>query len=90
MSKPLKTYRFKGVQLSDWGQGKYSIDKRYKKKDSDEWLSTKTFFTAELEGLRDLLNEALTDGKTVDPNLLDSLPKAESNTIPFDDDELPF
>lgn len=91
-NKPQNTYKFKGIKLTDWGSGKFSLEKSYKLKDSDVWKDTKYFFKNELEELRRLIDQALMqDLKT--QNLIDTPPQQDlqsEDPVPFDDDDIPF
>lgn len=99
MSKaPLNVYKFKGIKLKDWGQGKFSIEKQYFKKEGDggNWVETKSYFKNELEELRNLIDQALStevhaplsQGQEGGP-----LPPLayKDDPVPFDDsDDIPF
>lgn len=92
MTQPLNTYKFKGLQLADWGSGRFSIRKSYKAKGSDTWTEHKipTLFREELIELEKLIHEALSQPiqEAKRQGVLDSLPPVNSK---FDDsDDLPF
>lgn len=60
MTKPINSYRFKGIQLADWGDGKYSIEKSFKRKNETEWTRQRmNLFKGELQELANLIGQAL-------------------------------
>ena len=66
MNKPLQDFKNKGVSVAVWptknGGYSYSIQKRYKDKQSGEWKETKSLFKEEAEALIELLQQALAYG----------------------------
>ena len=92
MSGPLNKYRFKGIELADWGGGAFSLQKSWKKKDDTEWTRiTMKLFKSELEALPGLIDQALANESgesTQGKSLLDSLPPVWPVSI--DDDDIPF
>jgi hypothetical protein len=90
MNKPLNTFRFKGIKITDWGSGKFSLEKSYKPKDSDVWKETKYYFKNELEELRRLIDQALMQDEE-SQNLIDKHQPEVSDELPaFDDQDIPF
>lgn len=63
MNKPLQDYKNKGVSVAVWearnGGYSYSIQKRYKDKQSGDWKESKYYYKEEVEGLIELLQEAV-------------------------------
>jgi hypothetical protein len=66
MNKPVQDFKHKGLSVAVWptknGGYSYSIQKRYKDKQSGEWRETKSFFKEEIEALIDLLKQAVSYG----------------------------
>lgn len=62
MAGPIKKWSRKGLELAAWegNTGKrFSIQKRYKDKNSGEWKESKSIFKEELGALREMIDEAL-------------------------------
>ena len=63
MNKPVMDYKNKGVSVAVWptknGGYSYSIQKRYKDKQSGDWKESKYYYKEEVEGLIELLQEAV-------------------------------
>ncbi len=55
--KPKDKLFNKGISITMWEEGRVSIEKSYKLKDSDEYKKTTTYFDSEIVDLRDLLDE---------------------------------
>ena len=94
MSAPLNKYKFKGIELADWGSGRFSLRKSFKKKDASEWTEHKipTLFREELIELEKLIHEALCqpiEQSTQGKSLMDSLPPVQQ-PMSFDDDDINF
>lgn len=88
-NKPINTFKFKGIQLNDWGSGKFTLKKQYFKKegDSGQWVDTNSYFKNELEELRKLIDQAL-EAPQVNP--LDEYPNCNPKPADFDDSDIPF
>lgn len=63
MNKPVMDYKNKGVSVAVWtaknGGYSFSIQKRYKDKQSGEWKESKYYYKEEVESLIELLQEAV-------------------------------
>lgn len=63
MNKPVQDFKNKGVSVAVWearnGGYSFSIQKRYKDKQSGEWKESKYYYKEEVEGLIELLQEAV-------------------------------
>lgn len=63
MNKPVMDYKNKGVSVAVWtaknGGYSFSIQKRYKDKQSGDWKESKYYYKEEVEGLIELLKEAV-------------------------------
>jgi len=90
MSRPLNNYKFKGYEIADWGDGKLTFKKSYKKKDSDTWVEIKTsIWASDLEPLASLFTQAFRGlGKEPEIQAPQSLPGA--TPIEYDDSDIPF
>lgn len=93
MSKPLNSYRAKGLQLADWGEGKYSIEKSFKRKTDTEWTRYRlSLFKNELIELQSLIEQALAapevEGQRQQVQEPEVLPASKGDA--FDDDSIPF
>jgi hypothetical protein len=96
-NKPIMKYRgfgSIGLQLAVWRNDKgcsYSIQKRFKAKDSDEWKDTNTLFTQDLHALKIMIDEAI---KFSDAYMQKKHESNEVNSdepiIEFNDDDIPF
>jgi hypothetical protein len=90
MSAPLKKYKFKAIEVCYWGNGKFSVKKEYKPKDSPEWKKTNTYFREELIELERLIHTALSepidDKKPIE--ITNQLPQSEGQD--FEDDDITF
>jgi len=88
-NKPLNTFKFKGIQLNDWGQGKFTLKKQYFKKqgDSGQWVDTNSYFENELLELRKLIDQAL---EAPSEQLIDSYPKSQPQSASWDDSDINF
>lgn len=64
MNKPLQDFKNKGVSVAVWtnkqGGFSFSIGKRYKDKQTGEWKESRYYYKDEVEGLIELLKEAVT------------------------------
>lgn len=64
MNRPVQDFKNKGVSVAVWntknGGYSYSVQKRYKDKQSGEWKESKYYYKEEVEGLIELLKEAVT------------------------------
>lgn len=64
MNKPVQDFKNKGVSVAVWnaknGGYSFSIQKRYKDKQSGEWKESRYYYKDELEALIELLKEAVT------------------------------
>lgn len=62
MNKPIQDFKHKGVSVAVWnaknGGYSFSIQKRYKDKQSGEWKESRYYFKEEIDGLIELLKEA--------------------------------
>lgn len=63
MNKPIKDFREKGVSVAIWenrnGGYSYSIQKRYKDKNTGEWKESRYWYKDEMAALIELLKEAM-------------------------------
>ena len=63
MNKPVMDYKNKGVSVAVWrarnGGYSFSIQKRYKDKQSGDWKESRYYYKEEVEGLIELLQEAV-------------------------------
>ena len=63
MNKPVKDFKNKGVSVAVWsaknGGYSFSLQKRYKDKQSGEWKESRYYYKEELESLIELLKEAV-------------------------------
>ena len=90
MGQPLNKWKgekAKGLEVVEWEGSKYSIQKSYKKKDSDEWVRFNiSLFKNELEELGSLIAKALGEPE------VDQMPtpEYEQKPPPFTDDDIPF
>lgn len=70
MNKPVQDFKNKGLSVAVWpgrnGGYTYSVQKRYKDKQSGEWKETKSLFKEEAEALIELLQQALAYGGSRD------------------------
>lgn len=102
-NKPIQSFRRNGVEIAYWGFNRFSVQKRYKKKDSDSWLSTNNYFRNELEKLGELISEVLrsTTKEADKPRTelisqqqgageTDPQPKLWANDFPSDSEAPPF
>ena len=83
MSAPKNKYNHKGISVCEWDGGSFTVEKRYKPKDSAEWKVTKTYFRNELEELAKLIQQALANS-AVEPK------KQAPQPVAFKDEDLPF
>jgi len=64
MNKPVQDFKNKGVSVAVWntknGGYSFSLQKRYRDKQSGEWKESKYYYKDELEALIELLKEAVT------------------------------
>lgn len=61
MSKPIKTWREKGIEIALWDNGKnksYTWRKTYKNKETGEYVVAKALFKSDLKILADLCDQA--------------------------------
>lgn len=61
MSKPVKTWREKGLEIAMWDNGKnksYTWRKTYKNKETGEYVVAKALFKSDLKILADLCDQA--------------------------------
>ena len=96
MSKPIKSYSEKGVQLAVWEKerdGKinisYSIKKAFKDKNTGSWKESNVFFREDLRILRDQINAVLMPRPLVKNNK-DNLEPDLDSSIPMSDSDIPF
>lgn len=63
MNKPVIDFKNKGVSVAVWntknGGYSFSLQKRYKDKQTGEWKESRYYYKDELESLIDLLKEAV-------------------------------
>jgi len=63
MNKPIQDFKNKGVSVAVWnaknGGYSFSIQKRYKDKQSGDWKESRYYYKEEMEGLIELLQEAV-------------------------------
>jgi hypothetical protein len=63
MNKPIQDFKNKGVSVAVWnaknGGYSFSIQKRYKDKQSGDWKESRYYYKEEMEGLIELLQEAI-------------------------------
>lgn len=92
MTKPLNSYRAKGLQLADWGEGKYSIEKSFKRKTDTEWTRYRlSLFKNELIELQSLIEQALAAPEVEGQNVAPTLAQIDRDNDPtIDDDSIPF
>lgn len=101
MAKPIQSWKSKGIDIAAWtgknGGFTFTIQKRYKDKQSGEWKTTGTYFPDDLTALAGLINEArvwaqdngLEKTEPIDNRPASSEVKAVI-TSAFDDDDIPF
>lgn len=99
MNKPLQDFKNKGVSVAVWaaknGGYSFSLQKRYKDKQSGEWKESRYYYKDEIEGLIELLKEAVkyasnrseheSQGSAQGPgyNVTRELTKEELDDLPF-------
>lgn len=99
MNKPLQDFKNKGVSVAVWaaknGGYSFSLQKRYKDKQSGEWKESRYYYKDEIEGLIELLKEAVkyasnrseheSQGSVSGPgyNVTRELTKEELDALPF-------
>jgi len=86
MNKPVQDFKHKGLSVAVWptknGGYSYSIQKRYKDKQSGEWRETKSFFKEEAEALIDLLKQALAYGGNREEHEHEGIPSGQGKPGP--------
>lgn len=64
MGRPLNAWKAKGIDIAAWptrnGGVSFTISKRFKDKESNEWKETKSFFGGDLKLLGELISQAAT------------------------------
>lgn len=102
MNKPVQDFKNKGVSVAVWptknGGYSYSIQKRYKDKQTGEWKETKSLFKEEAEALIELLQQALAYGGTRETHEFEGIPSGQGKPAPnvkyeltdAEVDDLPF
>lgn len=62
MNKPLQDFKHKGLSVAVWearnGGYSFSVQKRYKDKQTGEWKESKYYYKEEVDALIDLLKQA--------------------------------
>ena len=86
MNKPVQDFKHKGLSVAVWptknGGYSYSIQKRYKDKQTGEWKETKSLFKEEAEALIDLLKQALAYGGTREEHEHEGIPSGQGKPGP--------
>lgn len=86
MSKPVQDFKHKGLSVAVWptrnGGYSYSIQKRYKDKQTGEWRETKSLFKEEAEALIELLKQALAYGGTREEHEHEGIPSGQGKPGP--------
>ena len=95
MSGPIKTIRNKGLQIAIWeasnGGYSFTLSKRYKCKQTDQWKDSKYLYKPDLEALGAMIEEAIgyaSDRATHEAEAIASQ-KVRREETTFDDD-IPF
>lgn len=99
MNKPVQDFKNKGVSVAVWaaknGGYSFSLQKRYKDKQSGEWKESRYYYKDEIEGLIELLKQAMayagdrseheSQGSVSGPgyNVTRELTKEELDDLPF-------
>lgn len=91
-NNPIAKLNLAGVSIAIWGgeYPSYSIQRRYKDKQSGEWKDAKSWDGASLAVLSALIPQALALGAK--PRGSEPEPTAVNNqaSVPFDEDDVPF
>lgn len=101
MGKPIQSWKNKGMDIAAWPTRNngysFTIQKRYKDKQTQEWKTTTTYFPDDLAVLLDLINQAKAwahDNGLENTGPIDTRPAApEVKAVVqqmFEDDEIPF
>lgn len=96
MSGPVKTIRNKGLQIAIWetnnGGYSFTLSKRYKCKQTDQWKDSKYLYKTDLEALGPMIEEAIgyaSDRATHEAEAIAS-PRIVHEPTFLDEDEIPF
>lgn len=97
MGQPKNKWQWKGLSVAAWdtrnGGTSFTIQKRFKPKDAQEWQSTNTLFEEDLRELKRLIGEALewidTKGGETRELVAPAAPGAKQINA-FDDSDVPF
>lgn len=81
MNKPLQDFKNKGLSVAVWagrnGGYTFTVQKRYKDKQTGEWKETKSLFKEEAEALIELLQQALAYGGTRETHEHEGVPSGQ-------------
>lgn len=96
MSGPVKTIRNKGLAIAIWeasnGGYSFTLSKRYKCKQTDQWKDSKYLYKTDLEALGAMIEEAIgyaSDRATHEAEAIAS-PRIVHEPTFLDEDEIPF
>lgn len=91
-NKPIAKLNLAGVSIAIWGgeYPSYSIQRRYKDKQSGEWKDAKSWDGASLAVLSALIPQALAIGAKPRGSEPEQPAEPKQREVPFDEDDIPF
>jgi len=97
MNKPVQDFKTKGVSVAVWnaknGGYSFSIQKRYKDKQSGEWKESRYYYKEEVEALIELLKEAANYAHGRQEHATEGIPSGQNKPTTMtqaDYDDIPF
>lgn len=97
MNKPVHSYKDKGLSVAIWenrnGGYSYSIQKRYKDKQSGEWKESKYFYKEDVASLITMLQSAIDYASDRAEHEHEGIPSGQGKQgaeVSYEIDDIPF